>query len=260
MVARKIGFDIVDKHSIDEVDICARALRINTRTGTMVDVGAHIGGSAEKFCRAGWSVLAFEPDPTNREQLVQNLGGSSSLRIDERALSNKEEESVTFYQSPQSTVISGLSAFDSSHEAAGTVAVTTLKIALEAYDIDEVDFLKIDVEGFDKFVLEGLSWEDTAPLVITCEFEDFKTRPLGYEFTELAAYLADKGYQVMVSEWLPIVAYGGKHEWSDFKLWPCKLNSEKAWGNLIASRDPEVFQRITGECGRIKAKLKREIV
>ena len=138
--------------------------------------------------------------------------------IDARALSNEEKDSATFYKSPQSTGISGLSSFHESHAAAGTVSVTTLEKVVREYGIDGIDFLKIDTEGFDKFVLMGLPWETHSPTLIVCEFEDFKTKPLGYDFNDLVRYLEDRGYQVLVSEWKPIVAYGARHEWSDLVI------------------------------------------
>jgi len=254
-VIRKMGFEVLDNYSIDEVNICAKVLGIRNRPGVMIDVGAHIGSTARQFCEAGWRVYAFEPDPVNREQLVKNLGRLDGLTIDERALSNEEIDSVTFYQSPQSTGISGLSSFHESHVAAGTVPVTTLKNVIGEYDIGAIDFLKIDTEGFDKFVLMGLPWETHSPTLIVCEFEDFKTRPLGYNVTDLIRYLENRGYEVLISEWKPIEAYGARHEWSDFKRSACKIDLEKSWGNLIASRDARIFQRVINECERIKRRL-----
>lgn len=254
-VIRKLGIEVLDRFTVDEVSICAKALEIDHQTGVMVDVGAHHGSSARRFCSAGWRVYAFEPDSTNREQLTNNLGGCTTLKIDSRALSNAENDSVEFFTSEQSAGISGLSAFHTSHESAGTVAVTTLSKVITEYGIDEIDFLKIDTEGFDKFVLEGLPWDSHAPAVIVCEYENAKTVPLGYDFAELVRYLTDRGYEVMVSEWKPVVAYGGKHEWLQFKSWPCELASEKSWGNLIASREPAIFERVRAECERIERRL-----
>lgn len=254
-VIRRLGFSNIDRYSVDEVSICATALEIQSRPGVMIDVGAHHGGSARAFCRAGWEVFAFEPDSVNRERLISNLGHFGNLKIDARALSNEEKDSVTFYQSSQSSGISGLSRFHETHVAAGTVSVTTLKNAIDEYRIDRIDFLKIDTEGFDKFVLMGLPWETCSPTLVVCEFEDLKTKPLGYDFTDLVGYLEGQGYQVLVSEWKPIVAYGADHEWSDFKRAPCKLSSERCWGNLIASRDSTVFKRVIDECDRVKRRL-----
>jgi FkbM family methyltransferase len=252
---KEFGPEVVDRQHIDEVGIVIKALDIGHRKGVMVDVGAHYGGTSHPFCAAGWQVFAFEPDSQNRQHLLKKVGHFKNIKIDTRALSNEPKESVTFYRSAQSTGISGLSAFHASHAAADTVAVTTLSHIIEEHGIKAIDFLKIDTEGFDKFVLEGLPWTSHAPAVIVTEFEDFKTKPLGYDFHDFAGFLVSKGYHVLVSEWSPIVAYGAQHSWSEFKTYPCELNSERAWGNFIACQDRETFDRILSECERIKRKL-----
>ncbi|MFT3857436.1 MAG: FkbM family methyltransferase [Aquabacterium sp.] len=254
-VIQELGPRRIDRHGIDEVAIVIAALDIRHRKGVMIDVGAHYGSTSSPFCEAGWQVYAFEPDSQNRAHLTQKIGHFRNIKIDNRALSNEEKESVTFYRSEQSTGISGLSAFHISHVAADTVAVTTLAQIVREHGIRTIDFLKIDTEGFDKFVLEGLPWDTHTPTTVVAEFEDAKTKPLGYDFDDFARFLTSRGYQVLVSEWEPIVAYGRTHTWADFKIYPCQLNSERAWGNFIATKDPQIFARIQAECARIKGKL-----
>ena len=81
-----------------------------------------------------------------------------------------------------------------------------------------------------------------------CEFEDAKTEPLGYSITDLAEYLRAKSYNLIISEWYPILAYGSPHRWRRFALYPCELLDSKAWGNIIAVRDPEIFSIISKAC------------
>ena len=61
--------------------------------------------------------------------------------------------------------------------------------------------------------------------------------PLGYDFHDLATYLQDQGYELIVSEWFPMVEYGMKHKWRQFENYPCELKDQKAWGNIIAVKD-----------------------
>src|SRR5690606_1192346 len=124
--------------------------------------------------------------------------------------------------------------FHDSHEQRQTVRATTLARALRG--VDSVDFLKVDTEGHDLFVLKGYDWSKP-PTAIICEFEDRKTLPLGYSLKDLADFLIDKGYSVLVSEWEPIVEYGQRHTWKRFSRDPSSVSAD-GWGNLIASRDP----------------------
>jgi hypothetical protein len=97
-----------------------------------------------------------------------------------------------------------------------------------------IDFLKIDVEGHDKFVLDGFDWEADRPDVVLAEFEDAKTLRNGYSAHDLAGSLLFRGYSVFVSEWLPIERYGLAHDWRRLVRYSPTLELGKSWGNLLA--------------------------
>ncbi|MCE9649647.1 MAG: FkbM family methyltransferase [Parvibaculum sp.] len=205
----------------------------------MIDVGAHFGGSAAHFVKKGWKIFCFEPDAANRMKLTERFGDKRNIIIDPRAVSEKAEIGKAFFSSKQSTGISGLSAFHDTHVLSDSVDVTTIGEVIEQHGIDRIDFLKIDVEGFDFSVLKGVPWNSIRPSAIECEFEDAKTIPLGHTWRDIAEFLVDKGYTVYVSEWHPIVRYGIRHDWFGLKRYPCDLASPDAWGNLLAfQQDP----------------------
>src|SRR3546814_10690268 len=109
-----------------------------------------------------------------------------------RAVTGQVRCGQVFYRSDQSTGISGLAAFHPSHVSRQVVDTTTLSDVLADADIDGVDFLKVDTEGHDLFVLKGFPWERFRPAVIECEFEDAKTVPLGYTFHDMARFLLER--------------------------------------------------------------------
>lgn len=225
----------------DETSAIARLFSGALRGSTMIDVGAHIGTALEPFLDDGWRVFAFEPDEKNRGNLLKRLSGHRNWRnvmLDTRCVSNKSQHDLSFYRSDESTGISGLSAFHESHVESQRVDTVTLTDFFEDKPIAAVDFLKIDTEGFDYFVLQGFPWSRLKPAVIECEFEDLKTVPLGYTFHDLASFLVGKGYAVYVSEWHPVLRYGIRHDWNRLVRYPCELANEKGWGNLLAFREP----------------------
>lgn len=211
----------------------AEWFQANPRTGTMIDVGAHFGESFAPYLKMGWKVIAFEPDPSNRARLLENTK-AEAIQLYDCAVGDREEERVPFFASPESDGISTLTAFRETHKEVNRVRLTTLAKVLGEAKTEKVDFLKIDTEGHDLFVLRGFPWERLRPEVVVCEFEDFKTIPLGYDFRQMGDFLIAQSYQVFLSEWAPILRYGTSHRWRSFKPYPCTLSDPKGWGNFVA--------------------------
>lgn len=234
----------------DESRIAYDALNANSFKGLMIDVGAHYGLSLLPFATSGWNILALEPDAKNREKLDAAVSELPNVKIDTRAVSDRIQNNVTFYSSDESTGISGLSSFHPSHKPSCTVNITTLDSLLDEYGIGDktIDFLKIDTEGYDLFALKGFPWHKLKPRIIVCEFEDSKTTPLGYTFNDLADYLTQLDYKLIVSEWFPITQYGTLHDWRRFAEYPCNLMDANAWGNIIAAKEETVYKNLLEIC------------
>ncbi len=233
--------------NLDEVGIVHTL--IGRQKGTMLDVGAHWGNSLAPFLQDGWTVYAFEPDPANRAVLNSRHPGA---RVDARAISEKDGETVSLFTSDVSTGISTLSPFHPSHEATTQVQTVRLDTFIAERGIDTVDFIKTDVEGLDLFVLRTFPWERLHPKAVVCEFEDNKTTRLGYTVHDTAQFLADKGYAVVVSQWEPVVEYGRNHTWSQFKHYPADVPGN-CHGNLIAVQ-PQLLDSLDRTCAAAARK------
>jgi len=220
---------------LDEVDVAFDLLKDNSKCKVMLDVGAHHGSSLWKFAKENWQVFAFEPDPANRKILSKRISRFENVKLSDQAVSDVAEEGRPFFTSDVSTGISGLSSFHVSHKETAIVSTTTLKGVCEKESLDCLGFLKIDTEGYDLFVLRGVDWGRARPEVVVCEYEDAKTKPLGYSMSDMANFLLEKGYIVYVSEWHPIIEYGQTHQWNRFYRYVLgESYDEKKWGNLLA--------------------------
>ncbi|MEM6471808.1 MAG: FkbM family methyltransferase [Planctomycetota bacterium] len=207
--------------------------RTGIRCGIMLDVGAHFGESLIPYAEKGWSIFAFEPDPNSEKQAALARLGSESVRIFQVAICDQGGQTLDFYCSDVSTGISSLAAFHESHQKTASVQTETLANVISREAIADVDFLKIDAEGHDLFVLKGFDWR-IRPRVVLAEFEDLKTVALGYSHQDLCNFLVERDYAVYLSEWYPIVQYGVTHRWRSIRRWPCELQEPDAWGNVIA--------------------------
>ncbi len=239
-----------DHARIDESELIAKLIATDS-PGQMIDVGAHHGMSSTYFVENGWNSFCFEPDAVNREQLQRRFSESPNVHIDERAVSDVTSNAVPFFRSPESTGISGLMAFRDSHKQVDVVHTTTITDVIEEFNLGEIDYLKIDVEGHDLSVLRGVPWSTNRPRIVQCEFEDSKTSRLGHTWKDIADYLVENGYTVYVSEWYPIKRYGIAHDWRGIKHYPCELEDTTSWGNLIGFLNPPDDQLLTSALSKV---------
>ncbi len=227
-----------DDISVDETAVVHAYFAAKPGVGTMIDVGGHHGSAFKQFLDDGWLVHAFEPDPNNRAFIEQRWKQGPRFHLSSNAVGNVSGEQLSFYAADQSTGISSLVPFHDEHKEVATVTTIRLDDYLADTDVQDVDFLKIDTEGFDLRVLQGFPWDDIRPKVIECEFEDAKTLKIDYDYRALAQFLVERGYQVFMSEWHPIIRYGVRHQWCRVVPWPAEQLCDESWGNFLAFREP----------------------
>lgn len=209
----------------------------------MVDVGACQGDALMPFLNDKWIVHAFEPD-RNNYILLKERTLNHSIIINSKAVSNKVQDQVAFFSSQESVGVGSLLKFSNNHQYSHEVEVTTLGLYCSENNIDKIDFLKVDVEGYDKLVLEGLDWDSIKPSIIMCEYEDKKTKKLNYSMHDLILLLEDRGYKVMVSVWYPLNKYGGAHKWEKFVYSDFETISDDTWGNIIATNNDKLWNQL----------------
>jgi FkbM family methyltransferase len=143
--------------------------------GFYVDVGAGdpVEMSVTKwFYDLGWSGINIEPNPVFHQKLVAERARDINLKCGAGAFDGEAQ----YFQLPANE----LSSFDpeirAHAEAAGTPVVSMTAAVLRLTTIldrhaDErpIDFLKIDVEGWEREVLTGLDLQRYRPTVIVVE-------------------------------------------------------------------------------------------
>ena len=171
-------------------------MRYLKSTDTLVDIGANSGVFsvlAAKVKKA--SVLAFEPVPRTYERLISNIKlnalSDTVICINKGLSSSSGELSFTTAHDATNHVC------NNQEEVGGfiRVPVSTLDDEVERYDkIPTV--LKIDVEGYEYFVLEGAGKVLSAATlnVILIELNDSGMR-YGYSDLEIANKLTSFGFK-----------------------------------------------------------------
>ena len=117
-----------------------------------LDIGANIGTHSVKMAKLSTRLLAFEPLRPSYTLLKENLrvNGCSNAIVYEYALSDSAY--TTEYQSVESRNIGG-SVLQDDHLAPTTDSIDA--ITLDSLYLNQVDFMKIDVEGYEAKVIQG---------------------------------------------------------------------------------------------------------
>ena len=158
--ARQLGKGTQTNRCDLEVEFCAGLLKRPPRT--VLDVGANLGSysSAVLARYPTCSLHAFEPQPVNAAHLRTRFKDSPTFCIHEVALSNKDGEALLHADRPGSGLAS-LAERRLDHfgiQLTQSIEVRTFSLDRFANDanIREIDWVKLDVEGHELCVLEGM--------------------------------------------------------------------------------------------------------
>jgi FkbM family methyltransferase len=119
-----------------------------------LDIGAHIGTHTLNLSRAvgpNGKVIAFEPQPKTFCELFMNteINGASNVRCFWGALGDKNQELHLPNFDPRVEVTY---LYDFSRGDSGNIAPM---VTLDSLNLDNISFMKIDVDGCDEIFLEG---------------------------------------------------------------------------------------------------------
>lgn len=122
------------------------------KCNTYIDVGSHIGTTCLPFSRIYKSVIGFEVNNNNFNLLEKNitLNNANNIIVNNFGLYN-ENCMCNIYSHKQNA--SGC--FFLKKEENGNILCKTLDTYCMENDIKNVDYIKIDTEGTEVFVLEG---------------------------------------------------------------------------------------------------------
>ena len=212
----------------DEAFFLNRVLR---KGDVFVDAGCNVGyfslQASEAVGNEG-QVICFEPSPVTYKRLLENINinGFKNINAINKGLSDKEGTmSLNISESGYDAWNTFAKVADGKFQSTVSVEVTTLDKSLEQLDKKRISLIKIDVEGWEKFVLLGgrdlfTSYNPT----VMIEFTEENTYNAGYFVQELYDILAGWGYQ-----WFKFVE--GNLIAEDRKL-------HYPYDNLIATKDP----------------------
>ena len=129
-------------------------------TDTVLDIGANIGCTSLLFGDLARKVYSFEPSPTTHRWLVQNVQMAKLNNVEPINLGLGKEAGtfeLTFAPNNRSGgFVSNLTNASEGHQVE-QITIAKGDDFIREHQIAKVDFIKIDVEGFEQSVIEGLA-------------------------------------------------------------------------------------------------------
>lgn len=159
-----------------------------------IDIGANVGHySALLLQHTTAKVFAFEPAESSFADLSKlNTSFPERLFPIKKAISDRSGE-AHLYSAREKSATASLDARVVAHASHEAVATTTLDAFVEEQKLSHIDFIKIDVEGYEREVLRGMqkTLQAHRPRFVQFEFNIMQLRR-GYSLLELTTLL--KGY------------------------------------------------------------------
>ena len=127
-----------------------RRCLIETRVA--LDIGAHVGLWSQRLSPVFNEVIAFEPVPAHIECFHKNCEGLQNVKIHEVAISDEVGRQGMKVVSQGNT---GMSALNKRIYGVKTDSVLVKVQTLDSYNLQNVDFIKMDIEGNEVKALQG---------------------------------------------------------------------------------------------------------
>ena len=184
-------------------ELDTKIIRDNIKEGDIViDVGANIGYYTLIFAQlvgASGKVFAFEPEPKNFELLQKNVKVNDySNTINENYAVSDSNGNVSLFLAKNGIVGHRISNFDINLNS-----ILVKKITLDDYFtklnlIDKINFVKIDVEGFEFGVLKGMTRiiEKSKNLKLFLEFNRVGIEAAGFDPKEILDFLYKNNFKI----------------------------------------------------------------
>jgi FkbM family methyltransferase len=190
---------IYDGFEEEELNFIKKILK---KDDVFVDIGANVGLFsliASQVVGNKGLVIAFEPTLITFNRLLENisLNNLNNIQAINCGLSNESGE-LNFYISDN-----GYDAWNSFAPSADNKLQRTIKVNVstldkELKDVDKakIKLVKIDVEGWEKFVLKGgeIFFNNYCPIIMV-EFTDENTFNAGYSVHEIYDTMVNYGYE-----------------------------------------------------------------
>lgn len=156
----------------------------------VVDCGAYVGGFSRGAARIAAHLHVFEPETSNFQCLLRNVPNSMAVKFDEIGLFNATGTEILNI-AISSVEHSILPPDDGDPVRSEEVLFTRLDDYLNKLKLPQIDFLKLEAEGVEPDILEGLGDILPRKIVVDVSVERLGASPLD----QIVPWLEARGYE-----------------------------------------------------------------
>lgn len=203
----------------------------------IIDIGAHIGYYTTLFSKltgADGKIYAFEADIDNFKLLKKNINKYKNINIYNIAIADKNGR-IDFYKVKNST---GCHSIIKANNAVKTsVQATTLDNFMVENNINQIDIIKIDIEGAEPLAFQGMKklFNKNKNLSIVMEFSPDSFNENQPDPAEFLNNLNKQGFKIF-----QIIKNGKTLPFSGKNIAELKLNKEGSI-NLLLKKNADLI-------------------
>ena len=134
-----------------------------SRIRTAIDIGANVGLFTEWVLdRFGndTRVIAVEPNSSACLSFESMHSGKQNVTLDKLAVTSTDGETIKLMINPENTLISSIEGTGEGYSDFEEIGTISLMGILKKYNMEEVDLLKIDVEGAEYDIFSSVGEDD----------------------------------------------------------------------------------------------------
>ena len=190
-------------YSFNGVDLIIDYIFKNKKNGFYLDVGAQhpiSNNNTYLLFKKGWRGINIDLDKKNIDLFKITRPNDHNLNY---ALSDKIEEAELFYyhdSSPINTLNRNVANFQNAKiKKIKKIQTNTLDNILKNLKLNsQIDYMNLDVEGFEEKVLSGFDIKKYKPLVISVEFLDLKMNKLEFKNNDIQRVFNSNIYKYFI--------------------------------------------------------------
>lgn len=167
---------------------------VNKNSSNTIDLGANVGIFTQVLAECSKHVYALEPEPENFRQLTENMKPYDNVSLYNLAASNMTGSEILH----TSLINNGMHRLYESVNCFGgqKIPVKTIKVdelIIEQEKVPKIDLIKMDVEGFEYFVIVGMTelLKRDKPVIIS-EFHPDSIRESGADPNRIYTLMTEK--------------------------------------------------------------------